>query len=63
MKEMRRRWGNIELVVDKVRKRRLEWLGHLVKMPDSRLFCLIGCESHVLNVAQEDDGEMLLASI
>jgi len=37
IKEGRRRWGDIELVVEKVRKQRLEWLGHLARMPDSRL--------------------------
>ena len=37
MAEVRRRWGDEELAVEKVRKRRLEWLGHVVRMPDHRL--------------------------
>ena len=37
MKELRRRWGNEELPAEKVMKRRLEWLGHIARMPDHRL--------------------------
>lgn len=37
MQEVRRRWGDEELVAEKVRKRRLEWLGHVARMPDDRL--------------------------
>ena len=32
-----RRWGDKELAAEKVRNQRLEWLGHVVKMPDHRL--------------------------
>ena len=31
------RWGDVETTSDKVTKRRLEWLGHLARMPDHRL--------------------------
>ena len=37
MAEVRRRWGDEETVSEKVQKRRLEWLGHLARMPDHRL--------------------------
>ena len=34
---VRRRWGDEDTVSEKVQKRRLAWLGHLVRMPDHRL--------------------------
>ena len=34
---MRMRWRDEELAADKVRKRRLEWLGHVARMSDHRL--------------------------
>ena len=37
MAEVRSRWGNEETVGEKVLKRRLEWLGHLARMPNHRL--------------------------
>ena len=37
MAEVRRRWGDEEMVAEKVRKRRLEWLGHVARMQDHRL--------------------------
>ena len=37
MEEIRRRWGDEELMTEKVKKRRLEWLGHLARMPYHRL--------------------------
>ena len=37
MAEVRRRWGYVEMVAEKVRKRRLEWLGHVARMQDHRL--------------------------
>ena len=37
MQEVRRRWGDEELVAKKVRKSRLEWLGHVARMPNHRL--------------------------
>ena len=33
---IRRQWGDIETMSEKVTKRRLEWLGHLARMPDNR---------------------------
>ena len=36
-REILRRWGDIEPVSDRVLKRRLEWLGHLARMPDQRM--------------------------
>ena len=36
MAEVRKRWGDEETVVEKIRKRRLEWLGHLARMPCQR---------------------------
>ena len=33
----RERWGDAETVADKVRKRRLEWLGHIARMPEYRV--------------------------
>ena len=35
--EIRERWGDIETVPVKVTKRRLEWLGHVARMPDHRI--------------------------
>lgn len=45
MAELRRRWGDEDTTVDKVQKRRLEWLGHLARMEDYRLpkSVLFGC--------------------
>ena len=37
MAEVRRRWGDGETVGEKIQKRRMEWLGHLARMPDYRL--------------------------
>ena len=37
MAEVRRIWGDEETVSEKVQKRRLEWLGHLARMPDHSL--------------------------
>jgi len=37
IEEIRRKWGDEELMAEKVKKRRLEWLGHLARMPDHRL--------------------------
>ena len=34
MAEVRQRWGDEETAGEKVRKNRLEWLGHLARMPD-----------------------------
>ena len=35
--EVRRRWGDMETIVDKIRLKRLEWLGHLARMADNRM--------------------------
>jgi len=37
MAEVRRRWGDEELVSDKIQKRRLEWLVHLAHMQDHHI--------------------------
>ena len=37
MSEVRRRWGDTETVAEKTQRRRLEWLGHLARMPDHRI--------------------------
>ena len=37
MAEVRRRWGDEETVGEKVQRRRLEWLGHLARMPNHRV--------------------------
>ncbi len=37
MAEVRRRWGDEERAVEKVKKRRLEWLGHLARMREHRI--------------------------
>ena len=34
--DIRRRWGDPETAATKVTKRRLEWLGHVARMPDHR---------------------------
>ena len=34
---IRERWGDTETVADKIRKRRLEWLGHIARMPEHRI--------------------------
>ena len=34
---MRRRWGDEETAAEKVRRRRLEWLGHVARMSDHRI--------------------------
>ena len=35
--ELRERWGDLLTLSDKLRCRRLEWLGHLARMPDDRV--------------------------
>ena len=37
MAEVRKRWGDEETAAEKVKRRRLEWLGHLARMPEHRL--------------------------
>ena len=37
MIEVRRRWGDTETAAEKTQRRRLEWLGHLARMPDHRI--------------------------
>ncbi|XP_062507166.1 uncharacterized protein LOC134183599 [Corticium candelabrum] len=37
MTEVRRRWGDEETASEKVKRKRLEWLGHLARMPDHRI--------------------------
>ena len=33
---MRKRWGDEEMAADKVKRRRLEWIGHLARMDNDR---------------------------
>ena len=35
--EIREHWGDVEIMAVKVTKRRLEWLGHVARMPDHRI--------------------------
>ncbi len=35
--DLRQRWGDVGLISDTVRKRRLQWLGHVARMPADRL--------------------------
>ena len=35
--ELRVRWGNSDLLSDILRRRRMQWLGHVARMPDDRL--------------------------
>ena len=37
MSDVRKRWGDEETAGEKVKKRRLEWLGHVARMPDHRI--------------------------
>ena len=37
MVEIKRRWGDPESAAQKVARRRLEWLGHLARMPEHRI--------------------------
>ena len=37
MTEIRRRWGDYETASEKIAKRRLQWLGHLARMQDTRI--------------------------
>ena len=37
MTEVRRSWGDTETAAEKTQRRRLEWLGHLARMPDHRI--------------------------
>ena len=37
MAEIRRRWRDEETAAEKIKKRRLEWLGHLARMPNHRM--------------------------
>ena len=36
-REILRRWGDTESAEDRVLKRRMEWLGHLARIPDQRM--------------------------
>ena len=37
MTEVRRRWGDMDLITEKIRMKRLEWLGHLARMADNKI--------------------------
>ena len=42
--KVREQWGDVETITEKLMKRRLEWLGHLARMPNCRIpkMCLFG---------------------
>ena len=61
MAEVRRRWGDTMLVSCRVKLKCLEWLGHLVRMSDTRLpkrVFLVGFLNLDLGVVLEKDGKM-----
>ena len=61
MADVRRRWGDTMLVSCRVKLKRLEWLGHLVRMSDTRLpkrVFLAGFLNLDLGVVLEKDGKM-----
>ena len=61
MSEVRKRWGDEETVVEKIRKHRLEWLGHLAHMLCQRTpkaVCLVVSPSHAPGAVQGEDGRM-----
>ena len=35
--EVRRRWGDLKTISTRVKQRRLEWLGHLARMPNHKI--------------------------
>ena len=37
LEALRERWDDVETITTKLQKRRLEWLGHLARMPDCRM--------------------------
>ena len=37
MTEVRRQWGDKETSTEKIQRRRLEWQGHLARIPDHRI--------------------------
>ena len=59
--------GNIESVSVKVTKHRLEWLGHVVRIPDHRIskLILLGCMTPRISTTgrPRGDGETLLGDI
>ena len=59
----RQMWGDPEFITEKLIKRRLEWLGHLVRMEDYTIqkgLCLGGYPRNVLQVDHGKDGGMSL---
>ena len=54
--KVRRRWGEEETVAEIVMRCRLEWLGHVARMPDQRIPKSVLFESPETLVR---DGEML----
>ena len=61
MAEVRRRWGDEETASEKVKKKMLEWLGHLAGCQTTE--CqnqpyLVGCPSPAPDVVQRRDGEI-----
>ena len=41
---LREQWGDVETITEKLMRRRLEWVGHIARMPDCRIprMCLFG---------------------
>ena len=55
------RWGNEECIDQMIKRRRLEWLGHIACMPDVEFlekFYLDGCSNFIHRVVQGEDGRI-----
>ena len=61
MADVRRRWEDEETAAEKVRRRRLEWLGHVARMPDHRIPKSVLFGRHVPAVAPGEGGRMWCA--
>ena len=63
MQEIRRKFGDDDTAEIKIAKRRLQWLGHLARMPDHRLPKVAGSLNPDEGVAQKRGEEMLYGMI